>query len=219
MLKSRIFGNSAFKRVSIYVRHGPKTNDSPNAVLTSRGRKKVLRRVQILPHDEIIIVRASPTKRTVQTAMTIAKKRRVKIQLSKELNSETLILDQQKFVNYFQHGKKWANFLRDWLDGKLNDFVIPPENVVRTVLRANELGWETQPGVFMQISHSMVLEALVEKLIGKKYERLLITRKEFSQNEIDTTEGFMLYFAKGRAKLEFRKQHFDVTKNLKRLLA
>jgi broad specificity phosphatase PhoE len=218
MLKSRLFGRNSMKRISIYVRHGPKTNNTPQAVLTSTGRKKVIKRTKILPTDTLIFVRTSPTKRTIQTARVVAKKRRIKIELANELNSETLILNQEKFLNYFKNGKKWANFLRDWLDNKLNDFVIPPEIVVKQVLRINELGQTKNSGVFVRLTHAMILEAILEKLTNKKYESLLTARKEFNQHEIDTADGFMLYFTKGRVKLEFRKQHFDVTRNFNRFM-
>ncbi len=218
-LKSKILRNRRGSKVVLYVRHGPKTSNSGDATLTESGRLLVRRRAQILDTNKPILIRASPAIRAKLTAREVLNTRNGRISIVKELSSEGLVKDAAKFDVYFKQGKNWNTFLRDWLDGKLSEFTLNPNIVAKRLLLDLYRQYRGKSKIVVNVTHSMILELLIEKLTGRNFEDLFDNRGLGLEPEIHPTEGFILYFLDEHVvTLEFRKRHFDVGKKFYALI-
>ena len=107
--------------------------------------------------------------------------------------------------------------LRRWLDGKLSTKIIDkPKMVADRIIKKRialgkivfELGGKNK--LLRNVSHSWIVEAVFERLTGRKFN-LTSPKGKMSR----PTEGLTVYFTKkGKAILEYRKKRYDVTANL-----
>jgi len=111
--------------------------------------------------------------------------------------------------------------LRKWLDGKLSLMIADhPFKVADSVIRKRiglgkavfELGAKDR--LLRNLSHSWVVEAVFERLTGRKFQFTKPRNKM-----VRPTEGLTVSFTeKGRTILEYRKKRYDVTRNLEKIV-
>jgi len=110
--------------------------------------------------------------------------------------------------------------LRRWLDGKISKKVIAPAKEVADSIIRKRLGFGNvvlklggKDILLRNVSHSWLVEAVFERLTGRKFQATKPTG-----TMVRPTEGLTVAFTKGgRAILSYRQKRYDVSANLNRI--
>lgn len=230
----KVIGESYLLRHSHRQKFG-KTSEYGVPKLTEYGIKAALSvGKKISRHSEnaaFIKVWYSPVERSRETAEIIGRalgqdsgKRVVGRIGSREELGGRLVLDSERFNEYWERFPGVQKFIRAWLDGKIDrQTVVPAKEVVKELLqkfstlqrlrdRTRKYGTKVPGFVTVSITHDMLIMACLEMFTGKKFE-------SFGAN-VNPNAGLRFYhLSDGRTILEFRRKRFDVTSKLRKLLA
>lgn len=161
---------------------------------------------------------------TLQLGQTYARRRGTKTYaLSRtrmELDLYKIIKDMPAIEKELEKAGQEEPFLRKWLDGKVSARIIDkPKLVADRIIKKRiglgkavfELGAKDK--LLRNVSHSWVVEAVFERLTGRKFQFTTPKNKM-----VRSTEGLTVSFTRqGKAVLSYRGKAYDVTANLEKI--
>lgn len=138
----------------------------------------------------------------------------------KELDVAGAIRNEAAVVKLIEKFGKEEPVLRMWLDGKISSKHVKPAKQVADEIIKKRLGLGqrvaktgTKDRVLENLSHSWLVEAVFERLTGRKFETM------GSGEMVRPTEGLIVsHYKNGKAVLRYRGESFDVTKKLNQIL-
>ena len=142
-----------------------------------------------------------------------------KTRMRKELADTALIKNMDLAVALLgKHGE--PKLLRMWLDGKVSKQILGDPKVLADVIIKKRLGLGQKVAkmgakdiMLENLSHSWMVEAVFERLTGKKFNSLK------PGTMVRETEGLTVnHYKNGKAVLRYRGQSFDVTSRLNSIL-
>ncbi len=141
------------------------------------------------------------------------------IRKRKELGLDFAIKDMGKAEGLLiKHGE--PKFLRMWLDGKVSSKIMTSPKEVADVIIKKRLGLGQKVAkmgakdiMLANQTHSWIVEAVFERLTGKKFNTLK------PGTMVRETEGLTVtHYKNGKAVLNYRGNSFDITKRLNSVL-
>ena len=224
----RMKGNTGTPVISVsFERHADKkkgtiTGLSAKGIAQARAKgRKLPRGPKVKGYYSPVTRAASTLKLGMQTARRVGVKTYVKDRPNKALGMDG-IHDLDAIYAMIEKAGAEEPVLRKWLDGKIPTRVMEkPEQVADRIIRDRVafgkfvFEWGAKDIMLRNLSHSWILEAVFERLTGR---RIPISKEKGGIAK--PTEGFTMAFnKKGRAILSYRGKKYDVTANLNKIIA